>query len=138
MLIRHEGMRLRAYKCSAGKVTIGCGRNCDDIGITREEALYLLNNDIARVVGEAVGAFPWFNFLNPPRQDVILSMLFNLGLEGFKNFKQTIEAITNGNFERAAQEMLDSTWHKQVGQRAVELAKIMATGEYVELPKMDY
>lgn len=42
MLIRHEGLRLKPYHDTVRKLTIGIGRNLDDVGITHEEALILL------------------------------------------------------------------------------------------------
>ena len=41
-----EGVVLQAYECSAGYTSIGIGRNLDTRGITEDEAMYLLNNDI--------------------------------------------------------------------------------------------
>ena len=70
MLIRHEGLRLKPYRDTVGKLTVGVGRNLDDVGITREEALMLLNNDIAEVRREVKRAFPWFTRLNLVRQNV--------------------------------------------------------------------
>lgn len=49
-LERHEGLRLKPYKDTVGKLTIGIGRNLDDKGISRKEAFALLDNDIAEVV----------------------------------------------------------------------------------------
>ena len=46
MLIRHEGLKLKPYLCTAGKLTIGVGRNIQDRGITYQEAMMLLENDI--------------------------------------------------------------------------------------------
>ena len=37
-LVRHEGLRLKPYRSSAGKLTIGIGRNLDDRGIRQKEA----------------------------------------------------------------------------------------------------
>ena len=105
LLIKHEGLRLKPYRCTAGKLTIGVGRNLDDVGITKEEALYLLASDIYRVERAAVEAFPWYKFINQVRQDVVLSMIFNLGLEGFKQFKNLISAIENQNYGMATAEM---------------------------------
>jgi len=45
-LEHHEGLRLKPYKDSVGKLTIGIGRNLDDVGISKSEALLLLQNDI--------------------------------------------------------------------------------------------
>ena len=54
MLKRHEGLRLKPYQDTIGKLTIGYGRNLDDRGISKEEAEYLLRNDISRVkIGRA-------------------------------------------------------------------------------------
>lgn len=130
MLIRHEGLRLKPYRDTRNKLTIGIGRNLEDAGITREEALMLLDNDIARVRREVERAFPWFSRLNPARKDVVLNMAFNLGLSRFRRFRKTIAAIKARDWEQAAREMLDSLWARQVGRRARELAEIMRRGKY--------
>ncbi len=44
MLVRHEGMRLNAYKDTVGKWTVGVGRNLDDKGITEDEFQYITSN----------------------------------------------------------------------------------------------
>jgi len=130
MLIRHEGLRLKPYNDTVGKLTIGVGRNLDDVGITREEALMLLDNDIAKVRREVNRAFPWFAQLNPVRKNVVLNMVFNIGLPRFRQFKKTIAAIMAKDWEEAASQMLDSRWARQVGRRARELAAMMKTGKY--------
>ncbi len=127
-LVRDEGLRLKPYSCTAGKLTIGVGRNLDDVGITRDEALALLDNDIARVKAETQKAFPWFGGLDDVRRDVVANMVFNLGLSRFSQFHQTIAAIARGDYATAADQMLKSQWAKQVGQRAVRLAQRMRTG----------
>jgi lysozyme len=131
MLIKHEGMRLKPYTCPAGKITIGCGRNLEDVGISQNEAYILLGYDIERVLQEATREFAWFKSLNMPRQDVILSMIFNMGLPRFKGFQKMIAAVINGRFDHAADEMLDSKWASQVGERAKDLAQIMRSGRYL-------
>jgi lysozyme len=131
MLIEHEGIRLKPYRCPAGKLTIGIGRNLDDVGISKSEAYYLLDRDIARSVKEAQ-SFAWFWQLDEVRQDVVVAMVFNLGFEGFREFGKTIAALASRNFTLAATEMLDSDWARQVGQRARTLSKMMLTGQYPE------
>lgn len=130
MLIEHEGFRLKLYKCTAGKNTIGAGRNLDDVGISREEGLFLCDNDIKRSRAEALSAFPWYPRMNQPRQDVVASMIFNLGLLGFLKFRKTIIHLECACYDKAAVEMLDSLWAKQVGQRAIFLSVMMRTGVY--------
>lgn len=131
MLVRHEGRRLKPYVCSAGKLTVGVGRNLDDVGITVFESDMLLTHDIERCTEEALTYLPWFKSLSLVRQDVVVNMLMNLGLPRFLSFKKMREAIRVGNFERAAEEMLNSVWATQVGIRAQELAQMMKTGLYL-------
>lgn len=129
MLVRHEDLRLKPYRDTVGKLTIGVGRNLDDFGLTKEEVLYLLHNDVMRVTQEVKKAFPWWLRLNAVRQNVVLNMVFNLGLSRFLGFKKTIGAIEGKNWDIAAKEMLDSKWAVQVGRRAQELSKMMKTGK---------
>ena len=129
MLTRHEDLRLKPYRDTVGKLTIGVGRNLDDFGLTKEEVLFLLHNDVMRVTQEVKRAFPWYLRLNAVRQNVVLNMVFNLGLTRFSRFVETIRAIQGKNWDIAAQEMLDSRWASQVGNRAKELALMMKTGK---------
>jgi lysozyme len=61
-----------------------------------------------------------------------VDMRFNLGSVGFRGFRNTIAHIEAGRYGAAADGMLASAWSKQVGHRAVELAAMMRTGEYVD------
>ena len=125
----HEGERLKPYRCTAGKLTIGVGRNLEDRGISREESAMLLANDIVNEERELLRALPWVATLDEVRQRVLLDMSFNLGLVGLLAFKNTLAAIEAGEYQRAASMMLDSRWAKQVGQRAERLSRMMATGK---------
>lgn len=128
-LIEEEGMKLKPYRCSAGKLTIGVGRNLEDKGLSNEEALFLLQNDIIEAVKELKKAFLFFDSLNETRQIVLIDMCFNLGINGLKKFKKMIKALENKDFSLASKEMLSSCWAKQVGARARSLALLMETGE---------
>ena len=128
LLIRHEGLRLKPYRDTVGKLTIGVGRNLDDVGITRDEARFLLENDIARADVELRRSFLWFPVRNRVRNAVLINMVFNLGISRFKRFKKLIAAIDSSDWDLAAKEMLDSKWAHQVGRRARELAKMMREG----------
>lgn len=130
LLLKHEGMMNKPYFCSSGKLTIGIGRNIEDNGITKDEAVILLKNDIERCEQEARKYFPWFDSLGLARQDVILSMIFNLGITRLLGFKNLISAIAKQDFKLAAEEMLASLWAKQVKARASELSEMMKTGQY--------
>ncbi|ODN41151.1 glycoside hydrolase family protein [Piscirickettsia litoralis] len=122
-----EGVRFKPYRDTVGKLTIGVGRNLDDLGISDDEANYLLNNDIERVLDQCT-SLPYWLSLNDERKAVIAEMLFNLGLSGVKKFKNMSAALKENNFDKAAAEMLNSKWANQVGNRAVRLANRMKLG----------
>ena len=135
MLKLDEGLRLNPYKDTVGKTTIGYGRNLDDLGISKAEAEIMLCNDVNIAYKETFRVIDIFEKLNEVRRAVLVNMVFNLGLPRFLKFKKTIQAIHAEDFERAAKEMLDSLWAKQVKNRAKSLAHCMETGEnhYQEL-----
>ena len=89
-LIFHEGMELKPYRCTAEKLSIGAGRNLDDKGITEEEALYLLHNDIAECRLDLVSIFPFFPGFSVGRQWALIDLRFNLGPSRFRGFKKMI------------------------------------------------
>ena len=129
-LKRHEGLRLTPYQCTSGKLTIGYGRNLEDVGISHNEASMLLSNDVNKAVVECENNFYWFKDLNDPRKAVIINMVFNLGMRGFSKFKNTIHHISLKQYKEASLEMASSLWAKQVKGRSVELCQQMLTGEF--------
>lgn len=142
ILIDDEGLRQFPYldccgkewrKCvckEKGYLTIGVGRNLDTVGISDNEAMELEMNDIKKLTDSIERSFPWFEKLKTARRIVVLSMVFNLGLAGFKEFKKVIKNIESGNFRAAAKEMLYSKWASQVQGRATRLASIMESGQF--------
>lgn len=127
-LIKHEGRRAFPYLDTAGKTSIGVGRNLTDRGLRDDEVALLLNNDIDDAVSDAVRLVPMFSALEDARQRVIVEMVFNLGASRLAKFKKFLAAIDAGDYERAADEMLNSAWATQVGQRARTLARMMRDG----------
>ena len=153
-LIRHEGEKLQVYKCPAGFLTIGVGRNletkgltkteCEKLnlgvseknsviakletrGITKEESRYLLSNDIDYFTTELTNTLDWFEKLPKEAKMVLVDMAFNLGVSGLLKFKNTIALIEKGLYDEASKEMLNSAWKYQVGNRAVELSDQLRT-----------
>lgn len=131
-LKRDEGLKFKPYKCTAGKLTIGIGRNLDDRGITEEEALYLLKNDIKSAEKDLDFHFPWWRNLPLDRQRALTNMVFNMGINSFRCFKKMIEHLQNHRFEEAAEEALKSRWAEQVGSRAYRVAALIR-GDDVDL-----
>lgn len=128
-LIEHEGLRLKLYKCSMGKWTVGVGRNIESNGISTEEAMFLLKNDILAATKEA-SKYAWFKGLDDVRQEVVILMIFQLGAKTFATFKKAIDAISRGDFDAAAWEMIKSSWHQQTPRRCEEMAQVMRNGKY--------
>lgn len=127
-LERHEGLRRKPYRDTVGKLTVGYGRNLEDVGISRDEADFMLDNDIEAVERQLATVDEYQSLVNV-RQTVISNMAFNLGFHGLMQFERMWAAIARNDYEAAAREMLDSKWANQVGARAVELSEIMRTGE---------
>ena len=131
-LIRHEGMRLMPYICPAGKLSIGVGRNLDDRGISRGEAYLMLGADISAAKADVTALLMQFRVsdhrLNDARKDALANMAFNLGRDRLAGFKKMFAALAKGDFDRAADEILDSKYARDVGARATELAEQMRSG----------
>lgn len=125
----HEGFRKRAYQDSVGVWTIGFGTNLQELEIDEELATEWLYNKL-RQAEVSAGGYPWFRELSQARRDVILEMLYNLGLPRFDKFVKLKQALAEKNFAKASDEMRDSEWAKQVGVRAARLALQMRRGEY--------
>ncbi len=125
-----EGTRDKPYVDTVGKLTIGVGRNLTDVGLSDGEIACLLRNDIAAATEAATKNFEWFTTLSEVRQEVVVNMLFNLGLPRFSGFKKCIAAIAAADYKEASVQMLDSRWARQVGVRAVRLANAMGTGQW--------
>lgn len=137
-IIRHEGTgpvengRFMPYLDTVAKWTIGYGRNLTDRGVSKSEALMMLDNDIQDATDDLITALPWTAKLDFPRKSVLINMTFNMGINRLLGFKNTLMAIEDGRWKDAHDHMLDSRWEKQVGPRAIELARQMLTGEMGE------
>ncbi len=109
-IARDEGDKLRVYRCTAGKRSIGKGRNLDDVGISAEETRLLgitltscltrgitqvqsdalFANDIKRSERDLDAKLPWWRTLNGVRQRVLLNMCFNMGIGRAPDAKRQI------------------------------------------------
>lgn len=128
-----EGCVLYAYDDHLGYSTIGYGRLIDRRkggGISQDEAEYLLNNDIDRVMDELSWKLSWYDTLDDARQAVLLNMAFQLGVAGLLKFKNTLAYIEAGDYENAAANMLKSKWATQTPARAKRMADQMRTGQW--------
>ena len=122
---RHEGLRLKVYRCPAGKLTIGYGRNLEDNGIREEEADYLLINDLRFVEDSLAKRLAFWDDMPKRVQQVLINMGFQLGISGLMAFRRTLALLDARNYKSAADEMLNSRWARQTPGRAKELAQIV-------------
>jgi lysozyme len=127
-IMRHEGYRRHGYRCPAGALTVGYGRNLDSIGVSEEEAIMLLENDMARTALELDAALPWWRLLPEEPRGVLHEMAFNMGVPKLMGFAKALDAARRQDWAVAAREMLSSKWAEQVGVRAITLANIMREG----------
>lgn len=124
-----EGLRLKPYRCSAGKLTIGYGRNLDDVGISKEEAeyLFLIDYERARCNLRALLAANGIKEESIPVDVfyVLTDMMFNLGYDRLSQFKNLLSELKKGSYDGVAREMKNSKWYTQVGNRSKKLVEIV-------------
>ena len=129
----HEGVKKFAYKCPAGKITVGIGRNIDSdggLGLSDDEIIYLLRNDISRIDQELTNAFRFYEELDRVRKDAMINICLNLGLTRLRSFREALGRMEKKEYPEAAVEFLDSLWASQVGQRALDVTYMIQHGEY--------
>ena len=118
-LIDFEGLELKLYFCKSNKPTIGVGRNCLDNGITEEEAMYLLNNDISTVIKKLDKHWIAWRKFPIAAQYVCIDLVFNMGINSFMSFRHTRSYMELCEWEKAGDELLNSKYAEQVGRRAL-------------------
>jgi lysozyme len=129
-LKRDERVCAKPYRDSVGKLTIGVGRNLDDVGLSPDEIDLMLRNDIERSRRDLFKYLPWVTSLDDARRGVLIAMVFNMGIHGLMEFKNTLEHIKHGRYLDAADEMLRSKWSEQVGARAHRLSLQLSSGQW--------
>ena len=111
-----------------GKPTVGYGcLLCAPGGITKDEALALLNARVAKA-RELAATIPVYASLDAVRQGVLVQMVYQMGLAGVLGFKNTLAALAAGDWARAASCMRLSRWAEQTPSRANRLAAVIETG----------
>jgi len=130
-LKEHEGFRATGYKDHLGHLTIGYGRRIDgDKGITQHEAETLLVSDVNEAGNQLGSMVTLPESMDEVRHAALIAMVFQLGIGTFLKFKKMIAAVEAGDWERAADEALNSRWETQTPRRAHEVADILRTGRW--------
>ncbi len=134
-LRRDEGVRYRAYPdplTGDAPWTIGVGHTGPEVheGLTWNDAQVdaALNADVAKHDAELFEAVPWARLLDDARQGVLRNMCFNMGWPRLSGFKRMLAACKAQQWDDTAQQMLNSAWARQVGDRARRLSAQMQSG----------
>ena len=138
-LIMDEGYKYETYHDHLGFLTLGVGHLVLDsdpeikqpVGtpVSEERIKECLNNDIDTVCDELDRNMAWWRGLDGIRQRVLANMCFNLGYPRLSKFVKFIAAMQKGDWKKASEEMMDSKWATQVGNRAVRLQQMVIQGE---------
>lgn len=142
MIDRHEGNRLKKYRCPAGHWTIGRGWNLDARPLPDDIASYLrLNGEITQTMSDrllnisidtatrqAWSIFPQFGGYSERRQMALVDFIFNVGAGTALKFKKALAAIYDGDWNKAADEFKDSKWFKQTVNRSAEICAMIREG----------
>jgi len=118
-LVDFEGLVLKPYHCSQNYLSIGVGRNLDSNGISEEEAMYLLDNDIHKVIEQLDKQWEVWRTFPDAAKYVCIDVAFNMGINTWMSFRKTRAYMELGEWEKAASEILDSKYAEQVGRRAI-------------------
>lgn len=124
-LKRDEGLRLKPYTDTKGKLTIGVGRNLTDVGINEVEAEILLATDVERAIAQLDGNCPWWSAMPEAAQRGLANLAFNDGVPKlFVKSPKMMACLRARDFAGAARELLDGPYKTQVGDRAQRIADL--------------
>ena len=130
----HEGFIAKPYLDSLGKATIGYGHLITDEDnfengkeYSKNELIKLFDKDFAKAEMGSDQLVGHIQELHIEAKNIVTEMVFQLGTQGVRNFKNMISALEDRDYSRASAEMLDSKWNAQTPNRCQNLAKIMAT-----------
>ena len=121
----HEGFVPHVYKCTEGFDTIAYGFAIKDLEIPEHIAEELLIIKLEKLQKNANARFKWLEDMPQEVQEVVLNMCYQLGVTGVSKFRKAISALQEGDWDEAANEMLDSLWARQTSKRAKELSDIV-------------
>ena len=130
-----EGCKYEVYLDHLGLPTCGIGHlikeNDEEHGkavgavVEQERVKQLFNLDIAVTVDECKVLYPDFDELPEECQHIIANMMFNMGRPRLSKFKGMKAGVDARDWNKAADEMVDSRWYKQVTNRARRLVDRM-------------
>lgn len=112
-LIREESWENHLYKDSKGIWTIGVGFNIEEHGLPDDVIQLLLDRTCTSAANEAATLVSNWRRISQMRQSVLTAMVFQMGINRVRQFKNMLAAIEGFDFDAAADEMLDSKWARE-------------------------
>ena len=137
-----EGYEAKPYLCSLGYPTVGIGCKIGPKGADLSLYQFCLPHDAAKqwakhLVNQKMQAMAKCPEIaaalaacNDARRAILISMAYQMGVNGLNDFKNTLKAIADQDWSLACREMLDSLWAKQTPSRAARHSQQMLTGEW--------
>ena len=126
---RHEGYSKRVYLDHLEKPTIGIGFLVSALELDEDICDEILKRLLVKKEAQVSNKFDWYDEIPREAQEIVLNMVYQMGLSGFSKFKRTIHYLSNHKYKACSVEMLDSLWAKQTPNRAKELSEKMANIE---------
>jgi len=124
-ITRHEGLRLKPYVDTVGKITIGVGHNLTDNGLTLAQVEDIFQSDVLEAHTDLQRVLPWVAGLTPIRQEVFVELVFNLGITDLAQFHTFLNLAQADDWNGASADLLTTKWSRQVKGRAIELAHLL-------------
>ena len=127
----NEGFRQNAYKDQLGNPTIGYGhliRTKESFFYkkrhSKETLLKIFYIDLGKAISDFKNYFD-YNNLSDNEQEVIIEMIFQLGIKKVLKFKKFFYHIQKNEHHLASLEMIKSQWYQQTPKRANKLIAIL-------------
>ena len=132
-IMEHEGFIPKIYKDTRGLATIGYGHLVtkqdsfiEDVEYPEEELYNLFLKDLQKAKNGAEEIVGHLKELHPTAKEIIVEMVYQLGVTGVRRFLKTLLHLENRDYKNASLEMLDSAWRKQTPKRCEKLSKMMS------------
>jgi len=97
-------------------------------GLAYERVVLIVTKDAEKVKSALDSHLTWWRKLDEARQRALVNMTFGLGVNGLLSFKNTLAALESGNFDSAADAIVDSKWYKRDETHASRIANIIRYG----------
>ena len=130
-----EGVKYEIYNDHLGYPTFGIGHLVRDsdpeagaaLGtpVSEDRVIEAFNKDVETVLNDCTILYDDFDDLPEEAQLIIANMMFNLGRPRLSKFKGMKAGVDSRDWNKAADEMIDSAWYRQVPNRAGRLVTRM-------------